>query len=74
MRMNRHRSDIMTCKIDRPVKAHFCQPDHSLENLQVMGIEKMHKECTKWRRERESYVFFTLKTYSKRTEPLRVIT
>ena len=37
MRMNGHRSDIMTRKIDRPVAAHFCQPDHSLENLQVIG-------------------------------------
>ena len=36
MRMNGHRSDIMTRKIDRQVAAHFCQPDHSLENLQVM--------------------------------------
>ena len=47
MRKNGHRFDIMTCTIDRPVAAHFCQPDHSLENLQVMGIEKIHKECTK---------------------------
>ena len=40
MRMNGHCSDIMTCKIDRPIAAHFCQPDHSLENLQVMGMKK----------------------------------
>ena len=62
MKINGHRSDVMTCKIDRLVAAHFCQPDHSLENLQVMRIEKSHKECTKWRQERESYWIFTLKT------------
>ena len=27
-----------------------------------MGIEKIYKECTKWRRERGSYWIFTLKT------------
>ena len=57
MRMNGHRSDILTRKIDRPIEAHFCQPDHSLENLQEMGIKKFYKECTKWRRERESSGF-----------------
>ncbi len=38
IRMNGHRSDINTRKIEKPVAAHFTQPNHSLNDLQVMGI------------------------------------
>ena len=35
---------------------------YTMEDLEVKGIEKIHKDCTKWRRERESYWIFTLRT------------
>ena len=62
VRMNGHRSDIRTRKTEKPIAAHFCQPDHRLEDLEVRGIEKIHHGDTNRRRERESYWIFTLKT------------
>ena len=51
IRINGHCSDIRTRKIDKLVAAYFCQPDHTMEDLEVRGIEKIHRDCTKWRRE-----------------------
>ena len=56
--MNGYRSDIRIRKMDKPVPAHFRQPDHTLEELEVKGIENIHKDCTKWGK-RE---IFTLRT------------
>ena len=42
IRMNGHHSDIRTKKLDKPVAAHFSQPDHSAEDLEVRGIEEIH--------------------------------
>lgn len=61
-RMNGHRSDIRTRKTEKPVAAHFCQPDHCLGDLEVRGIEKINHGGTLKRRERESYWIFTLET------------
>ena len=61
-RMNGHRSDIRTGKIDKPVAAHFTQPDYSLEDLQVMGIEKIYREDATLRKLHESYWISTLGT------------
>ena len=61
-RMSGHRSDIRTGKIDKPVAAHFTQPDHSLEDLQVMGIQKIYQENTTLRKLRENYWISTLGT------------
>ena len=33
IRINSHRSDIHTKKTEKPVAAHFCQPDHSVDDL-----------------------------------------
>ena len=62
IRMNGHRSDIHTQKTDKPVAAHFNLPDHTLDDLQVMGIKKIHNNDTEWRKHRESYWIFTLDT------------
>ena len=62
IRMNGHCSDIRTRKMEKPVAANFCQPDHITEDVEVKGIEKIYMDCTKWRRERESYWIFTLRT------------
>ena len=62
--MNGHHSKIRTRKTEKPVAAHFCQPDHTMEDLEVMGIEKIHRNSKQWRKERESYWIFTLRTLS----------
>ena len=49
IRMNSHRSDINTRKTDKPVAAHFNLPDHSLDDLQVIGIEKIHTNDAEWK-------------------------
>ena len=64
MRMSEHRSNIRTRKTEKPVAAHFCQPDHTMEDLQVRGIEKIHRSSTQWRRERENFWIFTLRMLS----------
>ena len=38
----------------RGVAAHFYQLDHTVEDLQVRGIKKVHRSSTKWRTERAS--------------------
>ena len=38
--MNGHRSDIRTRRTEKTVAVHFCQPDHSMVDLEVGGIEK----------------------------------
>ncbi len=58
--MNVHRSDIRTK--NKPVAAPICVEDHSLEDLEVKGIEQIRNNGTQWRRERESYWIFTLRT------------
>ena len=41
---------------------HSNQPDHSLEDLEVMAIQKIHRDDTTCRRHRESYWIFELAT------------
>ena len=63
IRMNGHRSDIRTNKTEKPLAAHFCQPDHSIDDLEVRGIEKIRDHgSTQWRKHRESYWIFQLRT------------
>ena len=63
IRMNGHRSDITTKKLDKPVASHFNQPDHSLEDLKVMGIKKIEDHNSRKRRKlRERYWIFELRT------------
>ena len=40
----RNRSHIRTEKTEKPVAAHFCQPDHSIEDLEVRRIKKTHQD------------------------------
>ena len=61
--MNGHQSDITTKQLDKPVAARFNQPDHFLEDLRVMQIEKIdHNNSKKWRKLREQYWIFELRT------------
>ena len=55
--MNGHRFDIQTKKVEKPVAAHFSQPNHQLEDLKVRGIEKIREGGTmQGRRQQESYI------------------
>ena len=61
--MNGYRSEIRTGKIKKPVAdAHFTQPDHSLEDLQIMGMKKVYHEVATLRKLCESYWISTLAT------------
>ena len=62
VRISGHRSDINTRKTEKPVAAYFNQPDHCLQDLQVMGIEKIHTNDTTRRKLRASYWIFTTET------------
>ena len=59
--MNGHRLDINTRKMEKPLAAHFNQRDHSLEDLEVMGIKKIHNYNAEWRKLRERYWIFELR-------------
>ncbi len=62
IRMNGHPSDIKTRKTEKPVAAYFTQPDHSPDDLLIMGIEKIHSNDATRRKLHESYWSFTLGT------------
>ncbi len=66
IRLNGHRSDVKTKKLDKPVAAHFNLPDHTIDDLEVMGIEKIHSNDPGRRRLRESYWIFELETMAPR--------
>jgi len=60
--MNGHRSDINTWKTNKPVAAHFNLPDHSLDDLQVIGIEKIHTNDVGWKKTPRKLLDFILDT------------
>ncbi len=60
--LNGHRSDVKTKKLDKPVAVHFDQSDHSIEDLEAMGIEKIHNNDPGRRKLRESYWIFELES------------
>ena len=62
IRMNGHRFDITMRKLDKPVSFHFNQPDHSIEDLKVMGMEKINNNSKKQKKLRERYWIFELRT------------
>ena len=44
IRLNGHRSNVKTKKMEKPVAAHFNLPGHSMEDLTIVVIEKIWKE------------------------------
>lgn len=66
IRLNGHRSDVKTRKLEKPVAAHFNLPDHDISDLQIMGIERINTEYTRRRKERESYWIFELQCLAPR--------
>ncbi len=43
--MNGHCSNIRTRKTDKAVAAHFSQPDHLVDDLEMRGIEMSYWIC-----------------------------
>ena len=60
-RMNSHRTDIRH-KADKPVAIHFNTPGHTLEDLQVMVIEKLWRNDSVFRKIRENRWISSLAT------------
>ena len=55
IRLTGHRSDIHHRRLDRPVAKHFNLLDHSLDDLTIMIIEKIHRVDALFRKRRESH-------------------
>jgi len=65
-RFTNHKSDIKfhgTPKSNNlPIGRHFTLPDHSIKDISIMGIEKIHKQTTETILRRESYWILKLQT------------
>ena len=62
-RMNNHRADIIHKKIeDKSVAAHFSTQRHSVEDMEVMVIDRLWKDDPVLRKNRESKWIRTLDT------------
>ena len=61
VRMNGHRSDIKHQRLEKPVAQHFNSNDHSLEDLSIFVIEKIHREEATFCKAKESYWIQTLR-------------
>ena len=48
--------------MDRPVAKHFCQLDHSIRDLTIMVVEKIHKNDANYRRRKESQWIHVLRS------------
>ena len=55
IRMNGHRSDIKNRRLEKPVAKHFNSVGHSLDDLSIFVVEKIHPEDASSRKAKESY-------------------
>ena len=55
VRLTGHRSDINHNWIDRTVAKYFSQPDHSIHDLTIMVIEKIHWDDSHHRKRKENH-------------------
>ena len=60
IRLNGHRSDKKNYQIEKPVAIHFSLVGHSMEDREILIIEKIHREDAVYRRRKESYWINTL--------------
>ena len=61
-RLNGHRSSIKNHRIEKPVAAHFNSVDHSMEDLQIVIVENIHREDVIHSRRKQSYWIDTLRS------------
>ena len=59
-RLTGHRSNLKHPWTDRLVAKHFPLPDHSMEDLSIMEIEKISREDKDFRRWKESHCIETI--------------
>ena len=62
IRMNGHRSDIKNRRLEKPVAKHFNLANHSLKDLLIFVIEKIHRDDVGFRKAKESYWIQTLRS------------
>ena len=55
IRLTIHGSDINHQQIERAVARHFTLLDHSLKDLLIMVIERIHREDAEYRKVKESH-------------------
>ena len=55
-----HHLDINYHHIEKQVTRHFTLSDHSMDDLSIMMIEKIHKEDVEYRRQKESHWITTI--------------
>ena len=55
-RLKEHRRDIINGKTDKSeVAEHFCKPGHSVNDLQILQLLRIHNECESVRRTKEQH-------------------
>ena len=62
VRLTGHRSDIKHHRTEKPVARHFNLSDHSIDDLSIMVIEKIHREDVEYRRRKESHWITTIRS------------
>ena len=62
IRINGHRSDIKNRRLEKPVAKHFNLSNHSLKDLFIFVIEKIHRDDAGFRKAKESYWIQTLRS------------
>ena len=71
-RMNNHHADVRHNRTEKPVALHFNSPGHTLDDIQVMVIERLWKSDTVFRKIRESRWISTLDTTWPKGMNLRI--
>ena len=64
-RISEHIGYVRTKKLNQATGHHFNQPGHSLADLKVIALEKVHSSDPFYRKERESYLIRKFNTYYK---------
>ena len=71
--MNSHRSDIRLKKtLEKPVAAHFCSANHSMDDLRVLVVDQLHRYDAVLRKSRESRWIRVLRTETPNGMNLKV--
>ena len=65
VQMNGHQSDINHRSLEKPVAQHFNSNGHSLEDLSVFKIEKIHREAATFSKAKERHWIWTLHSLAR---------
>ena len=64
-RLDDHHGYIVNSHTNRATGDHFTQPGHSLADLQVSVLERVKRNTTLYRKEREEYMIRKFNTFHK---------